>query len=87
VVTLRTVTATAARSPGRRSATLRPARSECSRGRCHSRSPTVSMPSDSSALPALPRSVTGSLSRLDRGSERSGASSVSSSVLANAVGM
>jgi hypothetical protein len=43
------------------------------------------MPSDSSALPALPRSVTGSLRRLGFGSERGAASSVSSSVLANAV--
>jgi hypothetical protein len=45
------------------------------------------MPKDSSALPAFPRRVTGSLSRLGLGSERGAASSVSSSVLANAVAM
>jgi hypothetical protein len=45
------------------------------------------MPSDANALPALPRRVTGSLSRLGLGSERGAASSVSSSVLANAVVM
>ena len=84
---LRTVTATAARSPGRRSATFLPARSACSRGRWASRSPTVSIPSEASAWPALPGSVTGSLSRLGRGNERSSASSFSSSVLAKAVAM
>ena len=39
LVTLRTVTATAASSPGRREATARASRSRCSRGRCSSRSP------------------------------------------------
>ncbi len=87
VVTLRTVTATAARSPGRRSATFLPARSACSRGRWASRSPTVSIPSEASALPALPASSPARAAGWGAGSERSSASSFSSSVLAKAVAM
>ncbi|HLM25570.1 MAG TPA: hypothetical protein VK304_01225 [Thermoleophilaceae bacterium] len=47
----------------------------------------MSIPREASALPALPGSVTGSFSRLGRGSERSSASRFSSSLLANAVAM
>jgi hypothetical protein len=89
--TLRTTAATAARSPVRSSAILRPSRSTCSRGKCSIRSPTVSMPSVSRALPALPDSATSSSSRLGRGSDRgsppASSSGVSSSLLANVVGI
>ena len=85
----RTSTTTVAPSPGVSVATVRASRR--SRGRCSSRSPTVSMPSAIAASAAFAGLISSSRCSADGRGQRSGAPSSSawssSSAVANAVGI